>query len=117
MVGIIDINNGAITYLNSGVMPNNISDSTYLSPANIAVYSKPKQTAMQLNIAGKAASYDSNISFTVAPSGSYAGNSLSASLIVLSSWQFYDSTTVLSSTSLASADPQFANVEQTPLFI
>ena len=86
MVGIIDINNGAITYLNSGVMPASVADSTYLSPANIAVYSKPKQTAMQLNIAGKAGSYDSSVSFTVAPSGSYNGNSLSAGLIVMSSW-------------------------------
>ena len=85
MVGKIDINNGAITYLNSGVMPA-VSASTYLSPVNIQVYSKPKQAAMQLNIAGKAGSYDSNVSFTVAPSGSYQGNSKSACLIVMSSW-------------------------------
>ena len=116
MVGIVDINNGAITYLNSGLMPTS-GASTYLTPANILVYSKPKQAAMQLNIAGLAGSYDSNVSFTVAPSGSFNGNGYSSALIVMSSWQFFDSTTALHNTSLNSADPQFANVEQTPLFI
>ena len=85
MIGIVNVNNGAITYLNSGVMPT-IGASTYLSPVNILVYSKPKQTAMQLNIAGLAGSYDSNVSFTVAPSGSYQGNSYSTALIVITSW-------------------------------
>jgi hypothetical protein len=45
MIGIIDTNNGAITYLNSGPRPT-AGASTYLVPANIAVYSKPKQSAM-----------------------------------------------------------------------
>ena len=109
MVGSMDVNNGAITYLNSGGMPTS-GASTYLSPVNIQVYSKPKQASMQLNIAGKAGSYDSGVSFTVSPSGSYQGNSYSTALIVMSSWQFYDQTTALSSTSLASSNPQFANV-------
>ena len=116
MVGIIDINNGAITYQNSGVMPT-AGASTYLTPVNIAVYSKPKQAAMQLNIAGLAGSYDSNVSFTVAPSGSFNGNGYSSALIVMSSWQFFDSTTALAAGSLASVNPQFANVEQTPISI
>lgn len=116
MVGIVDVNNGAITYLNSGLMPT-VGAPTYLTPANILVYSKPKQAAMQLNIAGLAGSYDSNVSFTVAPSASFNGNGYSTALIVMSSWQFFDPTTALHNTSLNSADPQFANVEQTPLFI
>lgn len=116
MVGFVDITNGAITYLQTGALPTGGS-ATQLTPANILVYSKPKQAAMQLNIAGLAGSYGSGVSFTVAPSGSYSGTSYSSSLIVMSSWQFYDSLTGLSSTSLSSVDPQFANVEQTPLSI
>jgi hypothetical protein len=109
MVGVVDITNGAITYLQAGLAPTT-GNPTYLSPQNILVYSKPKQTAMQLNIAGLAGSYMSNISFTVAPSSTFNGNGYSTALIVMSSWQFFDSNTVLSSTSLSSANPLFANV-------
>lgn len=114
MVGFIDITNGAITYLQTGTAPTS-GNPTYLSPQNILVYSKPKQSAMQLNIAGLAGSYMSNISFTVAPSSSFNANGYSSALIVMSSWQFFDSNTALSSTSLSSANPIFTNVEQTPL--
>jgi hypothetical protein len=114
MIGFIDITNGAITYLQSGPVPT-AGNPTYLSPQNILVYSKPIKAAMQLNIAGLAGSYMSNISFTVAPSPTFNGNGYSTALIVISSWQFYDSSTALSSTSLGSANPVFANVEQTPL--
>jgi hypothetical protein len=114
MVGFVDTNNGEITYLQAGSRPVSGS-STYLTPMNILVYAKPKQAAMQLNIAGLAGSYRSGVSFTVSPSNSYQGTTYSSGLIVVSSWQFYDSLTGLSSTSLASADPVFANVEQTPI--
>jgi len=83
---------------------------TYLEPINIAVYSKPKKSTMQLNIAGLAGSYMSNINFTVSPSISYNGTSYSSALIVVSSWQFFDSLTGLSALSLSSVDPTFANV-------
>ena len=76
---------------------------------------KPKQAAMQLNIAGLAGSYASNVSFTVVPSNLFQATSYSACLIVMSSWKFLDSLTTLSSTSLSSSNPQFANVEQTPV--
>lgn len=109
MVGYVDITNGAITYLQAGPLPT-VAASTYLVPQNILVYSKPQQAAMALNIAGLAGSYMSNISFTVAPSSSFNGNGYSTALIVVSSWQFYDSSTVLSSTSLASVNPTFANI-------
>lgn len=109
MVGFVDTNNGEITYLQAGSRPVTGS-STYLTPMNILVYAKPKQAAMQLNIAGLAGSYRSGVSFTVSPSNSYQGTTYSSGLIVISSWQFYDSLTGLSSTSLASADPVFANV-------
>ena len=72
---------------------------------------------MQLNIAGLTGSYKSSINFTVSPSSLFSGTSYSTALIVMSSWQFYDSTTSLSSTSLASAKPIFINVEQTPICI
>jgi len=119
MVGILDTNNGAIRYLHAGARPT-MGASTYLTPANILVYSKPKQTAMQLNIAGLAGSYKSNVNFTISPSASFNGNSYSSAVIVMSSWQFYVSSSSLSPTSTASVDPQFANVanvEQTPLTI
>ena len=76
---------------------------------------KPKQANMQLNIAGLAGSYASNIDFTVVPSNLYEGTTYSSCLIVMSSWNFLDGLTSLSSTSLASVNPQFANVEQKPL--
>ena len=109
MIGFIDINNGAVTYLNSGLKPG-AGNATQLTPQNIQVYSKPKQSAMKLNIAGLAGSYVSSVKFTVAPSSSFNANGYSSCLIVMSSWQFFDSNTVLSATSLASVDPQFANV-------
>jgi hypothetical protein len=116
MVGILDTNNGAIRYLQAEARPTS-GASTYLTPVNILVYSKPKQTAMQLNIAGLAGSYKSNVNFTIAPSASFNGNSYSSAVIVMSSWQFYVASSTLSATSLASVNPQFANVEQTPLTI
>jgi len=65
---------------------------------------------MQLNIAGLTASYQSNITFTVSPSGLFSGTTYSTALIVISSWQFYDSSTSLSTTSLNSANPMFSNI-------
>lgn len=59
----------------------------------------------------------SNIDFTVSPSSIFSGTSYSTALIVMSSWQFYDSSTTLSSTSLASVNPVYANVEQMPICI
>jgi hypothetical protein len=122
MIGFIDTTNGAITYLQSGQDPSvGAASNTYLMPAsfvpttNAQMPNKPKRANMQLNIAGLAGSYVSNINFTVVPSGLYQGTTYSSCLIVMSSWNFLDSLTSLSTTSLASADPQFANVEQTPL--
>ena len=109
MIGFIDINNGAVTYLNSGLKPG-AGNATQLTPQNIQVYSKPKQSTMKLNIAGLAGSYVSSVTFTVAPSSSFNANGYSSCLIVMSSWQFFDSNTALSATSLASVNPQYANV-------
>lgn len=119
MVGTIDITNGAITYLHSEPMPTSTPavTETYLTPQNILVYSKPKKATMQLDIAGLTGSYKSNINFTVSPSLLFAGTTYSTALIVMSSWQFYDSTTALSSHSLLIANPTFANIEQTPICI
>ncbi len=114
MIGIVDITNGAVTYLNAGLRPTGGS-STQITPQNIQVYSKPKKSTMKLNIAGLAGSYVSNVKFTVSPSSSFNANGYSSCLIVMSSWQFFDSNTALSATSIASANPQFANIEQTPL--
>lgn len=109
MIGFVDITNGAITYLQSGPLPT-AGASTYLVPQNILVYSKPKQSQMQLNIAGLAGSYGTNISITVAPSASYNANGYSSALIIMSSWQFFDSTTSLTTTTLSSVDPAYNNV-------
>lgn len=114
MVGTVDTNNGAITYLHAEPRPVS-GQPTYLMPNNIAVYSKPKQNAMELNIAGLAGSYKSNIKFTVVPSASFSGNSYATAVIVLSSWQFFDSLTVLNAISTSSINPTFGNIEQTPL--
>lgn len=72
---------------------------------------------MQLNIAGLAGSYSSNSKLTVAPSATYQGTTYSSCILIVSSWQFYDSLTALSATSLGAVDPHFANIEQTPLSI
>jgi hypothetical protein len=109
MIGYIDTTNGAITYLHSEPLPTNTPSitSTYIVPQNILVYSKPKKSTMKLNIAGLAGSYMSNIDFTVSPSGIFSGTTYSTALIVMSSWNFYDSNTALSTTSLGLADPDF----------
>ncbi len=72
---------------------------------------------MQINIAGLAGSYGTNISITVAPSATFNGNGYSTALIIVSNWQFFDSTTGLTTTTLGSVDPAYNNVEQLPLCI
>lgn len=114
MIGFIQTTNGAITYLHSEAMPN-LGAPTFLNPSTVAVYSTTQQTGMMLNVAGQAGSYMSNVSISVTPSNAFTGSSYSTSLIIMSSWQFYDSTTALSASSLSSGDPIFANIEQTPM--
>jgi len=116
LIGYVETNNGAITYLQTAQNPLVGGANTALTPVSFAPTSnaqmpnKPKQAGMQLNIAGLAGSYSSNVSFTVVPSNLFQATTYSACLIVMSSWKFLDSLTTLSNTSLSSTNPQFANV-------
>lgn len=120
LIGFIDTNNGAITYLQAGQLPVS-GAATYLQPvyflptSNPQMPNKPKQTAMQLNIAGLAGSYQATANLSVVPSALYSGTTYSACLIFVSTWNFFDSHSSLDNTSINSADPVFANVEQKPL--
>ena len=120
LIGYIDTNNGAITYLQAGQLPVS-GAATYLQPVffapttNPQMPNKPKQTSMQLNIAGLAGSYQSSVNLTVVPSALFSASSYSACLILVSTWNFFDSHSALANASLLSANPTFANVEQAPL--
>lgn len=85
----------------------------------VAVSVKPKQSGTKLQLSGKAGSYKNNISLTVSPgpTNSYTSNKLSASIIILSTWNWFDSTSAYNtlSTTAAANYPTFANNHQKPL--
>lgn len=74
---------------------------------------KPRQAATKILLAGQAGSYKNKIQLRVEPSISmtFSGTKYSTSLIILSSWNWFDTTTVYNSASLNSMDPTY------PIFI
>ena len=77
---------------------------TYLAPANVAVSIKPKQASTKIWLAGQAGSYKNNIELKIVPAttNSFLGTKYSTSLIILSSWNWFDTTSVFNSASLTS---------------
>lgn len=114
MVGVYNTITRQITYLQ--IEPRPISPNpTYIEPSSASLSAKPKVTTNKIQLAGYAGSYKNNVNITITPgTGSYSATTYSAALIVVSDWNWYDSTSSFSSTSLGSANPVFANVEQTP---
>ena len=79
-----------------------VKKRTYLEPANVLVSAKPKQAATKILLAGQAGSYKNKIELRVEPALtlSFYGTKYSTSLIILSSWNWFDTTTVYNSASL-----------------
>jgi hypothetical protein len=118
MSGIWNTETRTITYRSIEVQP--VSGSrTYISPANVPVSAKP-QRGTKIQLAGRAGSYKSNIEFKVAPAltATFTGTSFSTCLIVLSTWNWFDSTSSLGPVTIASTDPIYSNTNhQKPLSI
>jgi len=86
----------------------------------VAVGAKPKQSTTKILLAGNAGSYKNDVQATVQPatSGSFSGTSFSTSLIILSTWNWFDSTTMIDTANISSASPGFpifTNDHQKPL--
>jgi hypothetical protein len=122
MVGVYDTVTRKILYNNIEPRPiTGMSSPTYKSAADVLVYNKPKQLSTKLNIAGKAGSYANNVSFTITPSSAtFSGTKYSTSVIVVSSWPFFDALTTYNTSSIIEVTPKVvqisvSNLEQSPL--
>lgn len=73
---------------------------------------KPKMLTNKIQLAGYSGSYKNNINVTITPGTgtTYSAATYSAALMVVSDWNWYDSTSSLAALSLSSANPLFANV-------
>lgn len=114
MVGVYNTITRQIQYLN--VEPQPVSPNpTYIMPTSVSLSAKPKVLTNKIQLAGYAGSYKSNVNITITPGGgTYSGNGYSSALIVVSDWRWFDDSSSFASLSLASNNPQFQNVEQTP---
>lgn len=114
MVGVYNTITRQISYLQIEPRPI-LSNPTYIEPSAASLSAKPKVLTNKIQLAGYAGSYKSNINITITPgTGSYSGTTYSSALIVVSDWNWFDSTSSLASGSLSSTNPVFANGEQTP---
>lgn len=74
-------------------------------------------TTNKIQLAGKAGSYKDGVNITITPgTPTYSAvSSYSSALIVVSDWQWFDSTSAFSSLSTTPpGNPLFRNIEQTP---
>lgn len=104
-----------ISYLN--IEPRPIGGNpTYLLSSNTALSSKPKITTNKIQLAGKAGSYKDNVNITITPgTPTFSATYYSSALIVVSDWQWFDSSSSFSSLSTTPpGNPLFRNIEQTP---
>lgn len=86
----------------------------------VSVSAKPKQLTTKIKLEGRAGSYMNNVQVTVQPTppGTFTGTSYSTSLIILSSWNWFDSTTSIDAANISSGNPLyplFLNNHQKPL--
>lgn len=114
MVGVYNVNTRQIRYLDIETRP--ISPNpTYLVPGTALISSQSKVLTNKIQLAGYAGSYKDNINITVlSGTPTYAASSYSASLIIVSDWNWFDTTSSLAALSLSSVNPIFRNNEQTP---
>jgi hypothetical protein len=113
MSGIYNVETRTITYKAIEEQPV-VGKRTYLAPANVAVSVKPRSASTKILLAGQAGSYKNNIELKVvaATSNSFQGAKYGTSLIILSSWNWFDSTTVYNSGSLNSMVPGYPTFTQ-----
>lgn len=109
MVGVYNVNTRQIRYLN--IEPRPISPNpTYIVPGTALISSQSKVTTNKIQLAGYAGSYRNNVNITITPgTPTYSALTYSAALIIVSDWNWFDSTSSFSALSLASANPQFQN--------
>lgn len=86
----------------------------------MAVSVKPKQLTTKIQLAGQAGSYKNDIKLVVTPStlNTFRGTNFRTALIILSTWNWFDSTTIYSTptvTTSATTPPVFTNDHQKPL--
>lgn len=120
MSGIYNIETRSITYKAIEMMPVSGSRTYKKFSTVVAVSAKPKQLTTKIQLAGRAGSYKNDVEVTVQPTvaGSFSGTSFSTSLIILSTWNWFDSTTLIDSANISSANPTyptFINNHQKPL--
>ena len=117
MVGIYNVDTRLISYNN--IEPRPISPNpTYRSAAGVLISSKPEVLTNKMDLAGEAGSYMDNIQIYITPgSASFDADTYAAALMIVSDWMVFDENSGFSAASLASANPIFANVEQTPMYI
>ncbi len=120
MSGIYNTETRTITYNGIEVMPVAGSRTYKQFLSSVPVSAKPKQVATKIQLAGQAGSYKNDIEISVQPAGTgtFSGTSLSTSLIILSTWNWFDSTTSIDSANISSLVvnyPQFSNNHQKPL--
>jgi hypothetical protein len=120
MSGIYNTETRTITYNSIEVLPVSGSRTYKQFLSMVAVSAKPKQLGTKLQLAGQAGSYKNDIEFTVQPAatGTFSGTTLSTSLIILSTWNWFDSTSSIDSSNISSVTalfPQFVNNHQKPL--
>lgn len=73
----------------------------------MSVSSKPKQLSTKIQLNGYAGSYKNSVNLLISPTGAFSGNSYSSSVIITSAWNWFDSSSVYNSTTLASTNPQY----------
>lgn len=119
MSGIYNVETRTITYRAIEEQPV-VGKRTYLAPANVAVSAKPRSASTKIQLAGQAGSYQNKIELKVVAAliNSFQGTKYGTSLIILSSWNWFDSTTVYNSASFSAAGgyPTFTqNDHQRPM--
>jgi hypothetical protein len=109
MMGIYNTQTRMITYKYIEPMPVG-GAPTYLSlSALVSMGSLPLKNASKIQLAGQAGSYQNNVSITVSPTGTYSASSYSSGLIIMSTWNWFDSTSSYNLWSTSSVNPVFAN--------
>lgn len=109
MMGIYNTQTRMITYKYIEPMPV-FGAPTYLSlSALVSMGSLPLQSGSKIQLAGQAGSYQNNVSITVSPTGTYSASSYSSGLIIMSTWNWFDSTSSYNLWSTSNVNPVYAN--------
>lgn len=120
MSGIYNIDTRSITYRAIEMIPAPGSRTYKDNTLSVPISTKPKQLATKIQLAGKAGSYQNDVRMDIQPfpSGTFSGNTFSTSLIILSTWNWFESSTIIDTANISSPTlgyPTFTNDHQTPL--